>query len=179
MTCVAQTKNEKESRIRVEQFPEEAASIVNTVIESVKRIRYYKEIDNDNESYESKFKFKKHWYSVEFDKDGTFEDVEVTIKERHIPEAIKLNIKSYLETHFDRFDFIKIQEQYLYESEGDAKQFLNTVLQKRPDIASYYELVVATKTNKNWSIQEMTFDSNGAFLNSRPVEQDSYEYIMY
>ena len=83
-SITAQTKNEKEFRISLSEFPQNSQEILSAVQDQVKRIRFYKEIDGDQESYESKFKFGKRWFSVEFSKDGVLEDIEVTVKEKQI-----------------------------------------------------------------------------------------------
>lgn len=175
----SQTKNEKESRIELDAFPEPSQTVVNTIIDNVRRIRHYKEIDGDNLSYESKFKYDKHWFSVEFNASGILEDIEVKINERQIEDDIRSKIKSYLNTHYSKFDFLKIQEQYPFNESKSPQQFLKSVLEQRKNTLSNYEIVVALKTNGNWQIREMTFDENGIFLKERTLQQDSYEYIMY
>ena len=92
----AQTKNEKESRIDLSDFPQQALATINSIINDVRRIRYYKEIDEEHKSFESKFKFKHHWYSVEFSNTGILEDIEVTIKEKQLDDISKKNIIIYL-----------------------------------------------------------------------------------
>lgn len=174
-----QTKNEKESRIPLEQFPEKAQSHIKNILENTKRIRHYEEIDGDFKSYESKFKYKKHWHSVEFDKDGKLEDIEVTVKERHLTKQTLNNITSYLKKRYEKFDFIKIQEQYLFDDSIGHTNFIYYILENRASTNSNYEIIIALKTDRNWSIKEMTFDSEGTFLNERTIQQDSYEYIMY
>lgn len=175
----AQTKNEKESRIQLSEFPSQAQTTINSIIKSVKRIRHYKETDGNLESFETKFKFKKHWYSVEFSTSGDLEDVEITIRERHMEDAIKNTIKSYLKDQFSKYDIIKIQEQYSSSPTAETQVFLKTILQNRKSIDSNFEIVVAVKSSKGWELKEMTFNTTGEFLKSRDIQQDSYEYIMY
>ena len=178
-SLTAQTKNEKESRVNLVDFPIEAQTLINTVVNDVKRVRHYKETDGDKISYETKFKQKKHWYSVEFDAFGTLEDIEVEIKERQIKDDIRNKINTYLKMESDNYDFLKIQEQYHFDSSKNAQTFLESVLVSRNSTASYYELIVAIKKDKQWYVKEITFDSAGLFLSERPLQQDSYEYIMY
>jgi hypothetical protein len=175
----AQTKNEKESRIQLSEFPTQAQITINSIIKGVKRIRHYKEIDGNQESFESKFKYKKNWYSVEFSKSGDLEDIEVRIRERQLNTVTKNNIKSYLKNHFFKYDIIKIQEQYTSSHTTETQEFLKTVLEKRKAIDSNFEIVIAVKSSKNWQLKEMTFNTTGEFLKSRDIQEDSYEYIMY
>lgn len=178
--CIwSQSKNEKERRIQFETFPQNAQTLINTFPEKVKRIRYYKEIDGDKESYETKFKYKNHWYSVEFDSVGLLEDVEILIKKRQFPDVVIARIKSYVEQQASKFDFIKIQEQYPYHKNSSETLFLNSIFENRTTIASNYEIIIALKIKRQWQLQEITFDTKGKFLKSRNLQPDSYEYIMY
>lgn len=175
----AQTKNEKESRIQLSEFPAQAQTTINSIIKEVKRIRHYKEIDGNQESFESKFKFKNHWHSAEFSKSGDLEDLEVTIRERQLDDTIKNTIKSYLNNHFLKYDIIKIQEQYTPSHTTETQVFLKNVLDNRKSIDSNFEIVIAVKSSEGWELKELTFNTTGEFLKSRDIQQDSYEYIMY
>lgn len=175
----SQTKNEKESRIDLNAFPEGAKELISPLCSMVKRIRHYRETDGNHSSFESKFKYKKHWYSVEFNTNGKLEDIEVTIKERHIEDATRLVINSYFKTQFQKYDILKIQEQYIADTTAEKQNYILHVLEHRTSIPSNFEIVVAVKTKDNWELREMTFNMEGVFLNERIIQQDSYEYIMY
>lgn len=175
----AQTKNEKESRISLNEFPENAQTLIYTIKSNVKRIRYYKETDGDKQSFETKFKYKKHWYSIEFDSSGILEDIEITINKKVLKSVTKDNIYYYLEANSDKFDIIKIQEQYLYKNNTSEAEFINSILKNRDNISSNYEIIVALKTSKFWELKEITFSATGEFLSIRTLQQDSYEYILY
>ena len=145
LSVSTQTKNEKEFRISLSEFPEASQNVIGSISEEVKRMRYYKEIDGDRESYESKFKYDKRWFSVEFNKNGIIEDIEVTIREKQIENAVRTEIESYLNSQFSKHDFIKLQEQYIPDQNISSEQFLKQVLTSRESMASNYEIVVAVK----------------------------------
>ena len=75
----AQLKYEKESRLAVEEVPEQARNFINTITTSNK-VKWYLEEGLDRSSIEAKFEYKDHKYSVEFDSIGILEDVEVQVK---------------------------------------------------------------------------------------------------
>ena len=75
--AMAQNKYEREHRILKSQFPEKALGLITDKLVGAKRVRFYKEIDSAKISYEAKFKKDKLRYSVEFDTEGTLEDIEV------------------------------------------------------------------------------------------------------
>ncbi|WP_299337432.1 hypothetical protein [uncultured Psychroserpens sp.] len=179
VSLTAQTKNEKELRIDISNFPEHAQSILRTLPEKAKRVKFYKETDSIKESFESKFKYKHHWHSVEFDSDGNLEDIEVNIKKKQIPNPVLDAINMHLKNNSDKYDIIKIQEQYVYEAKISEAELLSAVLEKREKMASNYEIMIALKKDKIWNLREITFNSQGHFLSTRNIQQDSYEYIMY
>ena len=80
---------------------------------------------------------------------------------------------------FSKYDYIKIQEQYIPQSSDNPELFLKQVLDNRGSLSNNYEIVLAVKQDKEWTILEMTFDPKGTFLGQRTIKQDSYEYIMY
>ncbi len=179
ISCFSQTKNEKESRIRLDAFPEASKLVITPILSKVKRIRYYRETDGNRSSFESKFKYHKYWYSIEFDNNGILEDIEVTVKEKQLDTSIRLKLNAYLKRRFKTYNYLKIQEQYVSPKTFDDINYLTHILEHRNTIPSNYEIVVAVETHDNWEIREMTFNYLGKFLNERTIKQDSYEYIMY
>jgi hypothetical protein len=179
LLVTAQNKDEKEFRTSIKKYPKNTQKVVLNIPKKAKRIRHYQETDGEKLSYESKFKFKKHWFSVEFNSNGIIEDIEKAIKEKELPTSVKAFIKGYLKAQSTKYDLIKIQEQYRYSSKIPEVQFLNSILENNELIDSNYEIIIALKIDKKWSLKEMTFDAIGNFMNARNLQPDSYEYIMY
>ncbi|WP_298893034.1 hypothetical protein [uncultured Psychroserpens sp.] len=165
--------------MQLSDLPLRIQFVFESIPDQAKRIRYYRETDGDKLSYESKFKYNKHWFSLELNSSGTIEDIEVVIKKRQLPPNVLNTINSYLSENSDKFELIKIQEQYLFNSEKSKVEFINSILDNRVSINSNYEIIVAIKSERSWELKEMTFDTKGVFLNARNLQQDSYEYIMY
>ena len=88
----AQNKEEFEKRIDAKAVPENAVEAIQPFLKEAKRIRWYHEYDGDKESFECKFKKFGYWFSVEFDKEGLLEDVEIKIKYHTLPHDIKEKI---------------------------------------------------------------------------------------
>ncbi|MEM6514985.1 MAG: hypothetical protein AAF688_02290 [Bacteroidota bacterium] len=175
----AQSKDEKEERVSRADFPVEAKKLCRNIPEDAKRIRFYKETDGDKISYETKYKYNKHWYSVEFDSLGTLEDIEIKIKTNEIPKKSQSRIIAYFEENSEKFDIIKIQEQYLYDRKTANLDFLLNVISKRKTLNPNYEIIVALKVGKIWELKELTFTHSGTYLSQRTIKPNSYEYIMY
>ncbi len=109
---LAQNKYEREHRIKKSQFPEVALQFISEKLEGARRIRFYRELDSTKVSYEAKFKKDRLHYSVEFDKEGTLEDIEIEIRELDIPNEALARIKEDLGNRFRTHRIRKIQQQY-------------------------------------------------------------------
>lgn len=174
----SQTKNEQEERVSLNAFPSKAITVINTLPNTCKRLRFYKEIDGSKESFEVKFKYKKQRYSIEFSTDGTIEDIEVITKLKHIDDTVKTTIKNYYKTSFLKHKFIKLQEQYVYNTTMKATNFVSGVLAKTTTISNY-EIIAEVKSESKRNIREFTFNANGDFVNSRLLNPSSYEHVLY
>lgn len=174
-----QSKNERESKISKTDFPISAQQTLSVLPEKAKRIKYYQETDGDKTSFECKFKLHHFWYSVEFNKDGKLEDIEVKVRSHQLSKSISTTINNYLEQNCDNYDIIKIQEQYVQNAVTSDIEFLKSTLSDREKTESNYELIVALKKDKQWNLNEMTFDKSGVFINYRALQTNSYEYIMH
>ena len=107
----AQNKDEQESRIDKADFPNSAYLLIEGYLKDAKRVRFYQETDSTKKSYEAKFKKGRLRYSVEFDEQGTLEDVEFKIKVRDIPNDTWGAIQSYLDKNHYKHRVKKIQQQ--------------------------------------------------------------------
>ncbi len=177
--CFSQTKNEKESRIKKSEFPENALATIEETLEGAKRIRFYTETDGDKSSYEVKLKKGRVFYSVEFDKEGMLEDIELTIKKVDIPGVVYRRIEQYLGAEFKRFKIKKIQQQYVRSDfENDEKTLFNAFQNLIIDSMNY-EIVVAGKKDKAYTYFEFLFDSEGKMLLRRQIVKSGYEHVLY
>lgn len=175
----SQSKNEKEERIDASQFPEVASSYFNAISNQVNYLKFYKETDGNKYSFEVKFKLNKLHYSVEFDTIGNLEDIEIIIKEKHISKLTFKNIKSFFNTTFDKVRIIKIQEQYVNNSEKNDQQFINHVLKKTANKNNFFEIIAEVKQNQKRQLKEFTFKNNGELIKSRLVKSEDYQYVLY
>ena len=166
-------KEEVEKRIYISEMPTQAVIYIKQMpIDTATKIKYYFEQDKDRKSYEAKFKFKEHKYSVEFDINGNLQDIEVRQKKSDLPEDILARIESYLTDTYSRYKIEKTQMQYL---PLHAKRAFKENI--KPD---GYELIVATKNEKNkLEKYEMTFNPKGSFLKSRKIVRRSYDFLLF
>jgi len=163
-------KREYEERINESQMPKEALSILKKIPVAKKRLKHYLENDGSKTSFESKFKFGKNKYSVEFSEEGKLQDIEVEIRKIKSKEVMTV-IENHLTANYEHFKIEKIQAQYQKLNSLETKPYQN------PDA---WELIVTTKNKTNKLERfEMTFDTKGEFLNLRIAVRQSYDFLLF
>lgn len=157
----SQQKFEKESRISDKNVPETAKQLVNQITPNC-TIKWYKEENLNSQSIEAKTKYQNKKYSIEFNLDGTLQDVEVQQKATHIKTSVLKSITTYLKTNYLKHKLKKIQVQYV----GTSKQIVNYFNNNLNHITINYEIVVKVKTENGKQLLEILFDSEGNMLKS-------------
>ncbi len=175
----SQTKNEVEKRIDKSEFPELALKYLQNLPDNYKRLKFFIETDATKVSYEAKLKYKKRYYSIEFDKNGILEDIEITIKKRHLPKPLLEKINASLKEIYDKYRFLKIQKQYKNTSENNSISVLNNAFQNDNVNTIYFEIIAEVTLNKKRDLKEFTFDKNGKLISTKVVVPESYEHVLY
>lgn len=157
----AQHKYEKESRIKSSEVPSSALQFIEK-LNINRKIKWYLEESLEGESYEAKFKMNGKKHSVEFDRSGMLQDVEIKIKTKSMPSQVKSSIKQTLDADCKKHKICKVQKQY----SGDANIILELMGKKgtsRPYITRY-EITVKCKKEEGTSLYEYLFDDQGKFI---------------
>jgi hypothetical protein len=175
----AQNKYEREFRIKKDQFPASAIDFLDTHIKDRKRLKFYKETDGTKGSYEAKFKKDRLWYSMEFDIDGTLEDIEITIEPLDIPSEVLANITMYFNKAFSKHRVKKIQQQYLASVEEKSRKTLRNAFQNLLIPSLNYEIIVSGKEDKSYLDYEVLFDAQGNFINRKKQLPPNYDHVLY
>lgn len=175
----SQTKNEQEVRVKLDVFPDPAINVVSELPKRCKRIRFYKETDGEKQSFEAKFKYKRQHYSLEFNTEGVIEDIEVIIEPKEIEDDVKSKIEDYFEEHFDKFQYVKIQKQYVYYKTLKPITFVNEVLSKHSKAEINFEIIAEVKSDSKRNVGEFLFGRHGYFRSFRALNPESYEHILY
>ncbi|MDO6595523.1 hypothetical protein Q4512_01280 [Oceanihabitans sp. 2_MG-2023] len=175
----SQAKNEVEIRVTAAQFPDIALTYLKGLPENTKPIKLFKETNNEKSSFEAKFKLRKKHYSIEFNKEGILEDIEIYIKKRHINKQTFHKIDSYLTKNYSKYRFIKIQKQYRNTTNTNTFSVLNEAI-KNTDVSNiFYETITEITIEGKREILEITFTKDGVFSTSQPVNLESYEHVLY
>ena len=155
-TSLAQTKYEREYRLKRERVPSPALEFVGT---PDTKIKWYYEENLEGNSVEAKFDLDGKFYSVEFDTLGTLEDIEIDAEINSLPGPILEKIREGLQGTYTKFVLRRLQLQY---SNGISSfsDFLNV-----DDPAEQYELryefVVKAKKDSHWKLYEIIFGRDG------------------
>ncbi|WP_298521133.1 hypothetical protein [uncultured Kordia sp.] len=182
LVCTAQKsyKHEKEERIEKKAFPQNALDLLEkTLPKKITKVKYYKEQDSIKISYEIKLKYKGRKYSVEFSKEGLLEDVEVTVKQQHIPPKTLEKVKKHFYNTYSAFRIKKIQRQYNNTPTIDAETVMKNAFSNDRKSSYSYEIIAEVKTKKKRYFIEITFTKEGDFTLVRTVIPSSYDHILY
>ncbi len=175
----AQHKYEREYRIRKIQFPTKALNYIKEKLSDAKRVRFYKETDSAKISYEAKFKKERLWYSIEFDKEGELEDIEILIQSVEIPQSAFEAISTYLATNFKKYRIRKIQQQYPVTDSKNPEKTIEEAFQNLILPTINYEFIVSAKKESNFQQYEILFDSAGNFKTIRKSLPANYDHVLY
>jgi hypothetical protein len=171
----AQYKYEREIRAREKDVPANALQFVES-LDFNKKIRWYKEIGINRISYEAKTRYKREKYSVKFTEDGTFEDMEIEMPYKDIPEEAHKKIEEFLQSEFGSFSIEKVQIQY----SGNA-ELIRTNFRDRagPGINIHYEIVISAKQDGSYRLFEYLFTKSGGFVHKAKIIEESINNIIY
>lgn len=175
---LAQEKQEKEYRIGKSEVPNNVLVVLKSYLNDAKRLRFYKELDGEKSSFEVKFKKGRIFYSVEFDKNGTLEDVEFIIGKNDIPDDSFNAILKYLDLKHGKHRIKKIQQQYL-NLDGNPEGLLKKAFQNLLLPQINYELVIGTKDSDGYSEYEITFNAKGEHLLTRKAINTKYDHVLF
>ena len=175
----SQVKDEREERVTLNEFPEAARTLINQLPKNCKKLKFYRETDGTRKSFEAKFKYKKHLYSIEFNLKGVIEDIEENIKFKEINRTGKSKINVYFENNFAKVKAIKTQKQFLLIPGTAHSKQINDILEKENKSHTNYEIIAEVKTNSKREFREFTFSSSGDLIASRILNATSYEHVLY
>lgn len=176
---IGQTKKEREERIPIEELPRLIQNLIPDLPLGCKRVKFYKETDGNKSSFEIKLKYKHKKFSIEFNKDGILEDIEITASKKDIANPVNSYLKSYFDSKNEKYKLLKIQKQYLYKLDDNSLDFILNTLELKNDTLPNYEIITEIKKGKKITLKELLISSEGKLLEEREIEPDLYDHVMY
>lgn len=174
-------KREVEVSIRRSEMPKYAVALLGEWLAESRRIRYYRETDGEQVSYEIKLKRKDQEYSIEFYEDGSLMDIEQLIELQDLPRDIQESLSRYLSETYDHYRIDRMQKQYSAEDTDEDDDEVLEELEEgdEDDLTIRYELVVDTRLDNEVGSYELLFDEAGELLQERKVVRRSLDNILY
>ena len=125
------------------------------------KIKWYKEESQEGTSIEAKSKKDGCHYSIEFDTNGSIQDIEKKMKLKELPDDHRRTIVRVLNAKFKKWRITRLQEQW----KGDQSELLNLVLNGDMKVCELdYEIVIKGKTAERKGFYEMLVSPEGEVL---------------
>lgn len=160
---MGQEKLEREYSINADEVHVDALQFIENS-KFRKKVRWYKELGLDEETYEAKVKYKKALYSIEFDLEGEIEDIEKLIKTKHIPQELRTIIARNIEEELGVLSILKIQLQWFNGLNTFQEIYANHDRSFPP--FEGLELIVEDKSFIQYEVQT---DAEGAILSLKKI----------
>jgi hypothetical protein len=154
-------KHEIETRITAAEFPAMASDWLRPVVSRSRNVRYFRQTDGSDLSFEVKFRIGSESWSVEFLEDGTFEEAERLISERDLPEMVVY----HLDRRFRTWKATRIQARH----QPDLRQPALAAWFRNPASPIGYEVEVEGRNGSEIGRFELTFDAEGTFVDERRI----------
>ncbi len=175
--CFSQNeKYEREFRIKKNEAPSMSVHFIDSVFANHK-IKWYKEVGLLDTSYEAKTKYHKKLLSIEFSKDGVFEDLEVTSNINEIPLPTQKKIHEYFSLMHPKYSIQKFQVQYSGDQYRVFEYYVNT--KNSQGIITQYEIIISTKNNGVYVLLEYLFSENGEYISNKLIKTKFTDNIEY
>lgn len=168
-------KMEREFRIDQTEFPEEALEFLNQLDLPLKKVKWFKEVQEHRTSFEAKIKVEKFLYSIEFDSLGRLEDIEKMVKFNRLPPDIQSVLKQSLRAQLGSYKIVKTQIQF---TELRSEKVVLTELSVQ-NSSIKYEIELFTKRDASKRLMEYLLSNRGEILSSHEVIVRSSENLMY
>ncbi|MFD2561401.1 hypothetical protein [Aquimarina rubra] len=172
----SQNKLEREFRIKSSDVPTLALDFMNQGPFD-KKIKWYAEESQNGKSIEAKTCYKNIKYSIEFDTNGKPQDVEQKVSFASIPESLRKQIKSSLDSVFVKSKIKKIQKQWV----GSRSALISLINQKTTP-QSYdlnYEFIVRGKKDKQYTNYELLYNKKGVLLQILKIVSANTDNLIY
>jgi len=157
-------KYEHETGIAAHKVPDKAIAQIPTDFYEKGKKHWYKEWSLEGMSYELKTRVAKINYSIEFDSNGVFQDIEQKIKFTDLTPALQENINAKLKVLYKSYKIQKTEMQWI-----GKEQSLEKILAQKNSQPDNYELIVKAFKAGRHAQFELLFDANGKIIQEREI----------
>lgn len=174
----SQNRSEREHRIRKSQFPSLQTDISIIGNKNLKRVQYYREIDNNVETYSQKFKLNRLYYHFDFNSDGILQNSGFQVQEIDLPSDTYSAIMDHLKSNFEKIKVKQIFQEYPVTNDEQSIILKNT-LQNLLLPNNLYKLLVRGKQKDKIGDFELWFDAEGKFVRMRDALPENFDRVLY
>ncbi len=176
--CIAQEKKiEREVRLKEKAVPDKILELLAPHSSRITKVRYYKENNGKDYTFEAKVLVGGHHYSIEFSKSLILEDIEKIIPFDSIPEGAGRAINQEFAI-FRKFKVDKTQIQFS-SSELTPEQMIHLAFENGTPGTIRYEIVVTGMERKKRAKWEMLFSSTGELIKKQEIDVRPHDFILY
>lgn len=174
----AQDRQEREYRIQKSQFPNLASDFM-FIGSTIKKVRYYREVDSSKTTYAIKFKKDRLYYHIHYDASGNLMNSGFRVKEIDIPQETYTKIKTYLSDTFKKFKIKRIWQQYPIDNNKIENNPLKNTFQNLLLASNEYKLMVRAKKQDKAKDYELWFDSEGDLKQIQTALPTNRDHVLY
>lgn len=177
LSTFAQVKNEKEERVNAIEVPEISPRWILQTFACEKKIKWYKQTENDYQIFEAKFKFNGKRLSIEFETNGVLKNVEIETKPHEILSPARNEILKNFDETFTKFKIKKTQFEYLPLNNA-LVEFFKKIKNPLPQ-PDFYEIEVLGKTQNGVQLYEARFNALGQLVQMREIQTTTAINLKY
>jgi hypothetical protein len=173
-------KQEREIRISRENFPKKAIEQLEQLEGQISRLKFYKELDNGTVSFEAKFQWHGLRWSMEFDKDGAFMDLEQYVSVKCFFATLNPIMLDELKGLGKRYKVLKVQKQFSWAIANGRNFELSMIHPGHKGVLVRYELEVEVE-NARGAIEsfELLIGEDGRLLRKRTIVPFTNTHLLY
>jgi len=175
----AQEKIESQHRIKKSQFPSDALKTITENSNSIKRLKFYREVDTAQTVYTAKFKKARLFYEMDFDENGEFQSMAFRVKQVDIPNDSFKRMTNHLSGHFEKAKVRKMLQMYPSEGKDTVAETIKNAFQNLMVQNMFYKLLVRGKNKGKSADYIAIFNSEGNFKEIKKSLPTNYDRILY
>ncbi|WKN30010.1 hypothetical protein PZB74_13650 [Porifericola rhodea] len=176
-------KKEYEEKIDESEIPETIKELLSPMMEDARRIKYFREYDENHSGYEIEMVWEGKKLSIEFYDDGRLMDIEELISHKEIEDEAREAIDEYMDDTYKRHRMLRIQRQYTAEEEDDEdedEEIIEDFMEgDTDDLTIRYEIVAQVKGEEKYGPYEFLFDDEGNTLKVQRIDRRSSDNVLY
>ena len=164
-------KREYEQSVDIEMVPGPILEYLSPFIDKARKVKFFRESDGENRTWEIKMKYQGRQFSIEFFDDNRLKDIEELVRWKRLNEEMRRPLNEYFDSNYKRFRIKRLQKQYHPANPSAPEEFLVKVLSSAQVPPDGYEIEaeVSGRETDDFGLFEYRFDQNFQMLSKRKI----------